>query len=153
MGKSSSILLIKPIWWRHACFTFFLFLVCAFFAFVNKFGPVFSWVGTVIMFVVSLLSLLDQIFLWSRLRVDEQGFSLRGWFKNYSFSHHEIKDFQLVEFAGKKLLTIELSEESRKHRGLTQQTIPFPCSFGQPVEEVLKKLRLAIDRTPRPRSD
>ena len=99
------------------------------------------------MTLFSLLSLLDQIFEWSRLRVDENGFSLRGWFRNQQIKHHEIEDFELVEYAGKKLLAVILKKSTN-----TEQSLPFPCCFGHPVEEVLKMVRSQIDRTPRPRS-
>ena len=101
------------------------------------------------MTLVSVLSLLDQIFEWSRLRIDRKGYSLRGWFRNQFFGHHEIKDFKIVEFTGKKLLAVEFKDQVRKDRGLTDQPIPFPCCFGRSIDEVFKTVRSAIDRTPR----
>ena len=63
---------IKPIWWRQACFTLFLLVVAGFFAVVTKFGLIFSWVGTLFMALMTLLSVLDQIFEWSRLKIDSR---------------------------------------------------------------------------------
>ena len=145
-------MVIKPIGWRQACFTLFLLVVAAFFAVVNRFGPVVSWVGTLLTGLVCMLSLLDQIFEWSRLKIDERGYSLCGWFRNLWIDHHEIVDFHLVEFAGKKLLAVELKKEARLARNLDDQPLPFPCSFGRPSEEVLTILRSQINRTPRARS-
>jgi hypothetical protein len=145
-------IVIKPIGWRQACFTLFLLVVAGFFAVVTKFGVVFSWVGTLFMALMTLLSVLDQIFEWSRLKIDRNGYSLRGWFRRQHFSHHEIEDFRIDEFAGKKLLTLELKDHARKSRNLPDEPIPFPCCFGRPVDQVLQIVRSTIDRTPRPRS-
>ncbi len=144
--------MVKPIGWRQACFTLFLLVVAAFFAVVNRFGPVVSWVGTLLTGLICLLSLLDQIFEWSRLKIDDRGYSLRGWFRNLWIDHHEIVDFQLVEFAGKKLLSVELKKDARLARNLDDQPLPFPCCFGRPVEDVLKIVRSQINRKPRARS-
>ena len=145
-------MVVKPIGWRQACFTLFLLVVAAFFAVVNRFGPVVSWVGTLLTGLICLLSLLDQIFEWSRLKIDDRGYSLRGWFRNLWIDHHEIVDFQLVEFAGKKLLSVELKKDARLARNLDDQPLPFPCCFGRPVEDVLKIVRSQINRKPRARS-
>ena len=146
------VTIIKPVWWRQVCFTLFLLVIASFCSLVSRFGLVFSWGGTMIMLVLSLLSLLDQLFSWSRLKIDREGFSLRGWLRNQKFSHHEVEDFQVHEFAGKKLLVVELKEAARKLRNLPNQPVPFPCCFGRPIDEVLKIVRSKIDRTPRPKS-
>jgi hypothetical protein len=148
---NQDIVLIKPIWWRQAFFTLFLLVVTGFFAVVTSFGPVFSWVGTIVMGLMTLLSFLDQIFEWSRLKIDHRGYSLRGWFRNQMIEHHEIDDFKIDELAGKKLLTVVLQKHALKARKLPYQPVPFPCTYGQPIEEVLKIIRSQIDRTPRPR--
>ena len=145
-------IVIKPIGWRQACFTLFLLVVAGFFAVVTRFGPIFSWVGTLFMALMTLLSVLDQIFEWSRLKIDRNGYSLRGWFRRQHFAHHEIEDFKIHEFAGKKLLTVELKDHARESRNLPDEPIPFPCCFGRPVDQVLQIVRPTIDRTPRPRS-
>lgn len=147
--SSDKVIVIKPVWWRQACFTLFLFVLAIFFSFVGYFGALFSWAGTIFMALVSLLSLLDQIFEWSRLRIDRDGYSLRGWFRNQFFAHHEIQDFKIVEFTGKKLLAVEFKEQARKERGLADQPVPFPCCFGNSIDEVFKTVRSSIDRTPR----
>ncbi len=150
-GAGEGVVVIKTVWWRHACYTLFLFIVASFFAFVGRYGLLFSWTGTLLVGFFGLLSLLDQVFEWSRLRIDRDGFSLRGWLRNHSYAHHEIGNFEIIEFAGKRLLAINLSEEARKRRNLSSQPIPFPCNFGRPIDEVLNLLRKSIDRTPRPR--
>jgi hypothetical protein len=151
-NQKRKFVVVKPIGWRQACFTLFLLVVAAFFAVVNRFGPVVSWVGTLLTGLVCLLSLLDQVFEWSRLKIDERGYSLRGWFRNLWIDHHEIVDFHLVEFAGKKLISVELKKEARLARNLDDQPLPFPCCFGRPSEEVLTIVRTHINRTPRARS-
>jgi len=148
--SSDKVIVIKPVWWRQACFTLFLFMTAIFFSFVGYFGPLFSWTGTIFMSLVSMLSLFDQIFEWSRLRIDRNGYSLRGWFRNQFLAHHEIKDFQIVEFTGKRLLAVEFKEHAQKDRGLTNQPVPFPCCFGRSIDEVYKIVRSGVDRTPRP---
>ena len=149
--KGRDVLTIKPVWWRQACFTLFLLLVSAFVAVVSRFGLIVSWGGTIVMGLISLLSLLDPLFGWFRLRIDHRGYSLRGWFRNQWIEHHEIEDFEILEFAGKKLLTVQLNGHSRASRNLPDQPIPFPCCFGHPIDDVLQIVRSRIDRTPRPR--
>jgi hypothetical protein len=150
-NQKRKYVVVKPIGWRQACFTLFLLVVAAFFAVVNRFGPVVSWAGTLLTGLCCLLSLLDQICEWSRLKIDERGYSLRGWFRNLWIDHHEIVDFHLVEFAGKKLLSVELKKDARLARNLDDQPLPFPCCFGRPVEDVLKIVRAHINRKPRAR--
>ena len=146
----NGILIIKPIGWRQACFSLFLLIISAFFAIISRYGLLVSWLGTISMLLLSLLSVLDQVLEWSRLKVDSRGFWLRGWFRNQRFEHHEIEDFKIHEFTGKKLLTVVLKEHARRSRKLPDQPIPFPCCFGRPIEEVLKVVKSKIDRTPRP---
>lgn len=148
--NKDAVEIIKPIWWRQACFTLFLFVIAALFAMVSRFGLVVSWLGTIIMGTISMLSLFDQIFEWSRLKIDHKGFSLRGWFRNQNIKHFEIEDFKIMEFAGKKLLTVVLKDHARESRKLPDQPIPFPCCFGRSVDQVLEIVRSKIDRTPRP---
>jgi hypothetical protein len=149
--QKKKAIVVKPIGWRHACFTLFLLVVACFFAVVNRFGPIVSWVGTIVTSLICLLSLLDQLFEWSRLKMDDHGYSLRGWFRNLRIDHHEIVDFHLFEFAGKKLIGVELKEEAREARNLDDQPLPFPCCFGRPVDDVFKIVRAQINRTPRAR--
>ena len=149
--KNNPVAIVKTIWWRQTCLTLFFMVVTLFFSFVGKFGPLVSWVGTILMATVSLLCLFDQVFEWSRLKIDCNGFWLRGWFKNLRIAHHEIKDFKIAQFAGKPLLTVELLESAYESRKIAHQAIPFPCCFGRPVDEVCKLVRSKIDRTPKPR--
>ena len=66
--------------------------------------------------------------------------------------HSGVEDFKIHEFAGKKLLTVELKDHARKSRNLPDDPIPFPCCYGRPVDQVLSIVRSRIDRTPRSRS-
>ena len=102
------------------------------------------------MSIFSLLSMLDQVFEWSRLKIDHQDSPCVDGSETKS-SHHEIEDFEILEFAGKRLLVVKLNDHARGIRNLPNQPVPFPCSFGRPIEEVLEILRSKIDRTPRPR--
>ena len=81
------------------------------------------------MTLVSVLSLLDQIFEWSRLKIDRNGYSLRGWFRHQSFAHHEIQDFQIVEFTGKKLLAVEFKELGPKRTRPSRPACSVPLLF------------------------
>ena len=143
--------MIKPIGWRQACLTLFFFVIAVFFAQFNRFGLIFSWFATILAGVVFLLSLLDQLFVWSRLKIDDKGYSLRGWFRHQFFDHHEIEDFKIIEYAGKKLLSVALKKNAIGNNDEVANPIPFPCCFGRPIEEVHKIVRSNIDRTPRAR--
>ena len=66
------------------------------------------------------------------------------------FAHYEIENFEIVEYAGKKLLAANLSAGTRERLNLPDQPFPFPCSLAV-VDEVLPILNSSIDRTPRRR--
>jgi hypothetical protein len=44
---------------------------------------------------------------------------------------------------------INLRKKALKKRGLEEKPIAFPCSFGRPVEDVLKELKQNQDKNPR----
>ena len=102
--KTRDFVIVKPVWWRQSCLTLFLLLSAIFCSFVGNFGPLVGWLLTSLMAVISLLSLLDQVFEWSRLRIDRRGFSLRTWLRNQSLAHSEVEDFEIIQFAGRKLM-------------------------------------------------
>ena len=140
-GRKEEVLVIKPIGWRQVGFTLFLLTCSFFFAFVDFLGLFASWAGTITLGGAGILSLLDQLFEWSRLRVDRDGYHLRGWWRRLSFQHREIERFELAKFANRPLIAIVLTQEARERRGLQDPCFPFPCSFGRPMEEVIEKLR------------
>ena len=47
------------------------------------------------------------------------------------------------------LIMVNLRKKALKKRGLEENPIAFPCSFGKPVEDVLKTLKKNHDKTPR----
>lgn len=141
-------ILVKPIWWRQLGFTSFL-LVCAFFfALVNFLGTFLSWLITLFMLVSATLNLLDQIFTWSRLKIDHNGYDLRTWWSRKKYSHHEIKSFELDKYMHRQLIVINF--KNPKGTNSDRLSLPFPCAFGRSVEDVLKVLRKSLDKTPRP---
>ena len=75
--KGDDAVIIKAVWWRQAALTLFLFVCGFFFAFIDYVGPIISWVSTILFGILFLLSLLDQVVKWSRLRIDEEGYDLR----------------------------------------------------------------------------
>ena len=140
---------IKPIGWRQAGFTLFLFVCACFFAVIDYLGPLASWAGTLLLALTSLLSLLDQVFQWSRLKIDRDGYDLRGWFRRQRFGHKEIERFSSQEYAGRQLVVVHLSGEALQSRGLPDEGVPFPCAFGRPFDQVMEALNQNLDRTPR----
>ena len=144
-----NVIIIKPVLWRQSGFTLFLFVVAAFFSMVSYIGTFFSWVGTIGFFLLGLLNLLDQIFEWSRLKINKNGYSYRGWWIRQHYKHEEIESFSTEIYAGRPLIMINLRKKALKKRGLEEKPIAFPCSFGRPVEDVLKKLKQNQDKNPR----
>lgn len=144
-----NVIIIKPVLWRQSGFTLFLFVVAAFFSMVSYIGTFFSWVGTIGFFLLGLLNLLDQIFEWSRLKINENGYSYRGWWRRQHYKHEEIESFSTEIYAGRPLIMINLRKKALKKRGLEEKPIAFPCSFGRPVEDVLKELKQNQDKNPR----
>ena len=138
-------IVVKPVWWRQLGITLFLFLLAAFFAVTGYVGIVVSWVGTVFVGLVATLSLLDQLLGWSRLRIDEKGFSLRGWFRRLDLLRDEVEGFELSEYAYRKLIIARLTKEASEARSLEQCMLPFPCSYGRPVDEVFETLKKSLE--------
>ena len=142
--RPAGSIVIKPAWWRQAALTLFFFLISIFFSFIGYVGIVLSWAGTIFFGVVAVLSLLDQVFEWSRLRIDHNGYSLRGWFRRIDLSFDEIIGFELSEYAQRKLIVVRLRDKSSSDQPDHQKTLPFQCSFGRPVDEVFETLEKAL---------
>ena len=147
-GEKQAII-IKPVLWRQSGFTLFLFVVAGFFSMVGYIGIFFSWLGTIVFFLLGILNLLDQIFEWSRLKINQNGYSYRGWWRKQHYKHEEIESFSSEIYAGRPLIMIKLRKKALKKRGLDEKPIAFPCSFGRPVEDTLKILQKHLDKTPR----
>ena len=111
-GKREDVTIIKPIGWRQAAFTFFLLLCALFFVLSGTFsktlGESVSLLGTIILALAGLLNVLDQLFEWSRLKIDPEGFHLRSWWRKECFRHEEIKDFELEDYINRKLIVAVL---------------------------------------------
>ena len=116
---------------------------------VGYIGIFFSWLGTIVFFLLGILNLLDQIFEWSRLKINQNGYSYRGWWRRQHFKHEEIESFSSEVYAGRTLIVVHLRKKALNLRGLDDKPIAFPCSFGRPVEDTLKTLRKSLDKTPR----
>jgi hypothetical protein len=124
-------------------------VVAAFFSMVSYLGVFLSWLGTIVFFLLGLLNLLDQIFEWSRLKINQDGYSYRGWWRKQHYKHEEIECFSSEIYANRPLILVNLRKKALKLRGLDDKPIAFPCSFGRPVEDVLKTLQDNLDKTPR----
>jgi len=147
--KGDQPIIIKPVWWRQVALTLFLFLCAFFFAFIYYVGPIISWVCTIFFGILFVLSLLDQLVEWSRLRIDETGYDLRTWFKRQRFRHEEIDSFSSQTYLNRQLIILKLRKQALEKFSYEDPDIPFPCAFGRPVEDVLKQLQDSIDKTPR----
>ena len=147
--KGDHTVIIKAVWWRQAALTLFLFVCGFFFAFIDYVGPIISWVSTILFGILFLLSLLDQLVKWSRLRIDEEGYDLRTWFKRQRFRHEEIDSFSSQTYLNRQLIVLKLRKQALEKFKLEDPEIPFPCAFGRPVEDVLKQLQGSLDKTPR----
>jgi hypothetical protein len=148
MGGSIRVV-IKPVNWRQLAFSGFLFMTAFFFSVVGNIGVFFSWLGTIGFAIFGLLNLLDFFFEWSRLLINKDGYNLRGWWRRQHFRHEEIESFASEKYGGRLLLTVKLKKNALQNRGLKEEPIPFPCSFGRPVEEVLEVLKKNLDKTAR----
>jgi len=147
--KGDKPLVVKPIWWRQAALTLFLFVCGFFFAFIDYVGPITSWACTILFGILFLLSLLDQLVEWSRLKIDADGYDLRTWFNRQKSRHEEIDSFSSQTYLNRQLIILNLRKQSAAKLNLEEPEVPFPCAFGHPVEDILKKLQKALDKTPR----
>lgn len=134
-------IVVKPIWWRQLALSLFLALLSAFFWMLTFEVEAFNWITRVVFGVLATLSLLDQLFEWSRLRIDEKGYSLRGWFQRVEFRKDEVEEFVLKNYMNRDLILVRLTDQAALDRSLENCEIPFPCTFGRPAVEVLESLR------------
>jgi len=132
---------IKPVWWRQFAFSSFLLVTAVFFAFLDDFGLVVGWLGTILFLLLALLNFLDQAFTWSRLRIDRHGYHLRSWWHRQKYQHHEIEDFELDEYAKRKLIMIRFRDTKGESEYGEDHRVPFPCTFGRSPDDVFKTLR------------
>jgi hypothetical protein len=137
-------IVVKPIWWRQLAFSLFLLLLGAFFRMLTFEVEAFSWIGGVVCGVVGVLSLLDQMFEWSRLRIDEKGYSLRGWFRRLELRKDEVDEFVLNNYMNRDLILVRLTETAALERSLENCEIPFSCSFGRSAREVFETLTSSL---------
>ena len=147
--KGNGPIVIKAVFWRQSALTLFL-LVCTFvFAFIDYVGPLISWVCTILFGILFVLSLLDQLLQWSRLRIDETGYDLRTWFKRQRYRHEEIESFTSQTYLNRELIILKLRQQALEKYNLKDSEVPFPCAFGRAVEDVLTQLQKSLDKTPR----
>jgi len=139
-------IVVKPIWWRQLAFSLFLLLLGAFFWMLTFKVEAFSWIGGVVCGVVGVLSLLDQMFDRSRLRIDEKGYSLRGWFRRLELRKDEVEEFVLKNYMNRDLILVRLTETAALERSLENREIPFSCSFGRPVSDVFDTLTSSLKK-------
>ena len=99
--------------------------------------------------ILFCLSVLDQLVKWSRLRIDEEGYDLRTWFKRQRFRHEEIDSFSSQTYLNRQLIVLKLRTQALEKFELEDPEVPFPCTFGRPVVDVLKQLHNSLDKTPR----
>jgi len=135
------IILIRSIWWRQLAFTLFLFLLGFFFA-AFDFGVKFLNDGLMGFFgVIAFCNLFDQLFAWSRLRIDPNTYSLRSWFRRIELRRDEVESFLFSEYMRRQLIVVKLTKSAALERGLNKPEMPFPCTFGRAADEVLETLR------------
>ena len=141
------VIVVKPAWWRQAAYTLFLFLAAIFFQALHFSLPILNTLfmaGTFFLSAAASLNLLDQCFVWSRLRIDHKGYSLRAWFRRIELGRDEVEDFLHSEYMRRMLIVVKLTEDASRKRGLSMPEMPFPCTFGRPAEEVFETLRKTL---------
>lgn len=147
--KADDLIIIRSIWWRQSALTLFLLVAALVFAFIDYVGPIISWACTILFGLTFILSLFDQVFVWSRLRIDEDGYDLRTWFRRLKYRHQDIDCFTSQIYLNRELIILKLKKEAVEKYQLPQDEIPFPCSFGRIVEDIMKQLNESLDKTPR----
>ena len=96
-----------------------------------------------------MLSFLDQLLQLSLLRIDAHGYDLRTWLKRQKYRHEEIESFSSRAYLNRQLIILQLKQHAVEKLQLQDPEIPFPCSFGRPVDDVLALLKKSLDKTPR----
>ena len=147
--KGDDQVIIKAVVWRQSALTLFLLVCAVVFAFIDYVGPLISWVFTILFGILFVLSLLDQLLQWSRLRIDETGYDLRTWFKRQKYRHEEIESFTSQTYLNRELIILKLRQQALEKYNLEESEIPFPCAFGRAVEDVLIQVQKSLDKTPR----
>ena len=137
-------IVVKPIWWRQLALSLFLVLLGAFFWMLTFQVEAFNWIGRIVLGVLATLSLLDQMFEWSRLRIDEKGYSLRSWVRRLELRKDEVEEFVRKNYMNRDLILVRLTETAVIERALVDHEIPFPCTFGRPVDDVFEALKSSL---------
>lgn len=137
------------MFWRQMAYTLFLCLTAVFFSMVSYFGVIFSWFATIVFSILGILNVLDQLFEWSRLLINRDGYCYRGWWRKQHYRHEEIESFSSEIYAGRPLILVNLKKKALLNRGLRDEPIAFPCSFGRTIEDVLGLLKRSLDKTPK----
>lgn len=142
------VIVVKPAWWRQLAFTLFLVVMAFFFAAFDSGLTPLNYGCVTVIGTFALLNLFDQLFAWSRLRIDSQGYSLRSWFRRIELRRDEVEDFLFSEYLGRKLILVKLSETAARERGLAKPEMPYPCRFGRSVDEVFETLSGTLSARP-----
>jgi len=82
----------------------------------------------------------------TRLRIDEKGYSLRGWFRRLELRKDEVEEFVLKNYMNRDLILVRLTETAALERSLENREIPFSCSFGRPVSDVFETLTSSLKK-------
>ena len=93
-----------------------------------------------------LCNFLDQAFTWSRA-IDRHGYHLRSWWHRQKYQHHEIEDFELDEYAKRKLIMIRFRDNKGENEYGEDHRVPFPCTFGRSPDDVFKTLRSNLNKS------
>ena len=117
---------------------FFLFVCGFFFAFIDYVGPIISWVCTILFGILFLLSLLDQLLEWSRLKIDANGYDLRTWFNRQRFRHEEIDSFSSQTYLNRQLIILKLRKQALEKFSYEGPELPFQCAFGTRLRKFSK---------------
>ena len=130
--KGDRPIVIKAVWWRQAALTLFLFVCGFFFAFIDYVGPIISWVCTILFGILFLLSLLDQLLEWSRLKIDANGYDLRTWFNRQRFRHEEIDSFSSQAYLNRQLIILKLRKQALEKFSCEDPDIAFSMCIRKP---------------------
>ena len=98
--KGDKPVVVKPVWWRQVALTLFFSYVDFSLLLLIMSGRLSVGFARLFLGFFPAQS-ADQLVEWSRLRINEDGYDLRTWFKRQQFRHEKLISFPV------KLISID----------------------------------------------
>ena len=67
------------------------------------------------------------------------------------YKHEEIESFTVQKYGNRSLPVVNLKKKAAGIHALDKKSVAFPCTFGNPIEDVVDLLNKNLNKAPRKR--